>query len=122
MKKAIFIAATGQNVGKTTLCLGILAGLKKRISSVGFIKPVGQQHVLTSCGAKADKDVVLFKEHFGLLAPYDIMSPVLCPAGFTRDFLDEKVDEKELIHKVKKSFDRLAKENDFVLVEGTGHV
>jgi len=44
-RKAIFIAATGQNVGKTTICLGLPAGLRKRFSRVGFIKPVGQQHV-----------------------------------------------------------------------------
>ncbi|MDB6081623.1 MAG: hypothetical protein JWO53_895 [Chlamydiia bacterium] len=121
-KNAIFIAATGQNVGKTTVCLGILAGLQKRFSSVGFIKPVGQQHVRTTEGVDADKDVVLFKEHFHLQTSYQTMSPVLCPTGFTRDFLDNKVDEKGLFKKITSSFDSIAKEHPYVLVEGTGHV
>src|SRR5437867_4172173 len=105
MKNSIFIAATGQNVGKTTICLGILAGLKKRFSSVGFIKPVGQEHVKTADGTLADKDVVLFKEHFQLTSDYSTMSPILCPQGFTRDFLDEKIDEKKLLTKITTSFD-----------------
>jgi len=122
MKNSIFIAATGQNIGKTTICLGILAGLKKRFSSVGFIKPVGQQHVTTPDGAIADKDVVLFKEHFHLTSNYSTMSPVLCPQGFTRDYLDEKINEQELLSKISSSFHDIANTHDYVLAEGTGHV
>lgn len=121
-KKAIFIGATGQNVGKTTICLGILAALKKQKSSIGFIKPVGQQHERTVEGVNADKDVVLFKEHFSLQTPYQTMSPVLCPAGFTRDFLDKKIDENALLEKIILSFKAIEKEHPYVLVEGTGHV
>ncbi len=64
MNHSIFIAATGQNVGKTTLCLGIMAALHKHFPSVGFIKPVGQQHVLVENNLTVDKDVVLFKNYF----------------------------------------------------------
>ncbi len=42
---AIFVAATRQHVGKTSSCLGIVNGMKRRLDSVGFIKPVGQRHV-----------------------------------------------------------------------------
>ena len=121
-RKAIFIAATAQNVGKTTLCLGILAGLKKRFSSVGFIKPVGQRHVVMDEGIAVDKDVVLFKEYFDLTSSYATMSPVLCPAGFTRDYLDKKIDEKALLQKIVDSFHTISKDHPYVLVEGTGHV
>ena len=61
-KPGIFIGATGQNVGKTTLCLGLIALLKQRFSKIGFIKPVGQRHVMTEYGSPVDKDVVLFKK------------------------------------------------------------
>lgn len=121
-KNAIFIAATGQNVGKSTLCLGILAGLKKRYSSVGFIKPIGQQHVKISERIIVDKDVVLFKQHFGLSADWSDMSPVIMPAGFTRDYLDGKVNENELVRKIEHSFKKIQSENVFTVVEGTGHV
>jgi phosphate acetyltransferase len=120
-KKAFFVASTGQNVGKTTTCLGLLSGLKKRFSSVGFIKPVGQEHVRTETGLHVDKDVLLFKEYFHLSDAYEAMSPVLVPQGFTRDFLDEKVSEQTLKMKILQGFEKVAARNAFTLVEGTGH-
>ncbi len=122
MKKGIFVAATGQHVGKTTLCLGILSGLKKRYKSVGFLKPVGQELVRTDDGSDVDKDAVLFKDHFGLSSDYTTISPMHCPAGFTRDFLDEKVDQKCLLEQITNSWENLKLLHDFMLVEGTGHV
>lgn len=122
MKKAIFIAATGQNVGKTTLCLGILAALHKRFSSVGFIKPVGQQHVKVLDNLKVDKDVVLFKEYFGLQSDYADMSPVILPPGFTRDFLDQKVNITSIEQSIVHAFAKISQLHDFTIVEGTGHI
>jgi BioD-like phosphotransacetylase family protein len=125
MKKsnnAIFIAATGQNVGKTTLCLGIIAGLQKRYPSVGFIKPVGQQHMRVDDQTVVDKDVVLFKEHFSLKADWIDMSPVLIPSGFTRDYLDGEISERGLQTKIHTAFDKITSQNSYTVVEGTGHV
>jgi len=44
-QRPIFVAATKQHVGKTSTSLALLSGLQKRFPKVGFIKPVGQQHV-----------------------------------------------------------------------------
>ena len=38
-----------------------------------------------------DKDVAVAKEHFGLQAAYDAMSPLVLYKGYTKDFLDGKV-------------------------------
>lgn len=122
MKRAIFIAATGQNVGKTTLCLGILAALHKRFPLVGFIKPVGQQHVQVQDHQIVDKDVVLFKEYFGLRSDYADMSPVLLPSGFTREFLDHKVSQVEVELSIVKAFAKISQQHQFTIVEGTGHI
>jgi len=119
---AVYIASTGQNVGKTTLSLGLFHGLQKRLGSVGFLKPVGQQHVLTDGGYKADKDAVLFKEHFEITSSYPVISPVICDSGFTRDFLDHKIDPKALLKKIQASYHEIQKEHNYVLLEGTGHV
>jgi len=121
-KKGVFIASTGQNVGKTTTCLGLISGLKKRFSSVGFMKPVGQEHIETSCGIHVDKDVVLFKEHFSLNSDYKDMSPILFPQGFTRHYLDGAYDEKDLSQQILRSFSKIHEEHAFTLVEGTGHI
>lgn len=122
MKRAIFIAATGQNVGKTTLCLGILAALHKRFAKVGFIKPVGQQHIKVLDNLRVDKDVVLFKEYFGLQSEYADMSPVILPSGFTRDFLDHKVEVGSIENSILCAFNKIAQHHDFTIVEGTGHI
>lgn len=121
MKRSFFVAATGQNVGKTTICLGLVAGLKQRQKSVGFMKPVGQEHMETETGVRVDKDVILFKSHFQLQDPYEEMSPVLFPRGFTRDYLDGKVDHQSLTHKIEKSFEAITKRNTITVLEGTGH-
>ncbi|MBI5274058.1 MAG: AAA family ATPase [Chlamydiales bacterium] len=120
--KSIFVASTGQNIGKTTCSLGIYSGLSKRFSSVGFIKPVGQQHVEISPGVFVDKDVALFQDQFHILDDPSLMSPVLFPRGFTKDFLDGKVSQYELIHKIHSSYAHLSKFHDAMLIEGTGHV
>eukprot|EP00957_Ditylum_brightwellii_P186925 14234890-Ditylum_brightwellii.AAC.1 len=43
-QRPIYVAATKQHVGKTSVSLALVSGLKKRFGKVGFIKPVGQQH------------------------------------------------------------------------------
>lgn len=121
-KKAIYIAATGQNVGKTTICLGLIAAFKKKFGRLGFMKPVGQQHEKVADGLLVDKDVVLFKEYFHLESAYEDMSPVIFPQGFTRDYLDGKIDVAVLKKKIISSFQKIESQNDFTIVEGTGHV
>ena len=37
---AVFIGATGQHVGKTTTCLGVVSALQRRFDNVTFMKPV----------------------------------------------------------------------------------
>jgi phosphate acetyltransferase len=120
-KAGLFIAATGQNIGKTTICLGLVSGLLKRIQNIGFIKPVGQEHV-TFENVKVDKDVVLFKDHFDLKSDISCMSPVIFDKHFTRKFLDYQIPEATLLEKIKKSYGLLQEESDYVVVEGTGHV
>ena len=110
-RKGLFIAATGQNVGKTTLCLGMIAGFRKHYPRLGFIKPVGQQHQKVNECLLVDKDVVLFKEYFHLPSEYSDMSPVIFPQGFTRNFIDGKVSRDDLIAKIRKSFETISKEN-----------
>jgi len=121
-KKAFFVAATGQHVGKTTTCLGLVSGLLKTHKTVGFIKPIGQEHIEIETGIHVDKDVVLFKDHFNLKHDEAMMSPVLFPRGFTRDFLDGKVKEKDLQSKIEESYKTVSESSDAIVIEGTGHV
>ena len=42
----LYLAATGQNRGKTTASLGLVDGFRRRGLHTGFIKPVGQRTVI----------------------------------------------------------------------------
>jgi phosphate acetyltransferase len=116
-----FVASTGQNIGKTTTCLGLIAGLKKRFKQVGYLKPVGQEYIETETGAHVDKDVPLFSSYFALLDSYEHMSPVLFPKRFTRDYLDGKVDTNDLIQKIKHAYQAISSHYPVTVIEGTGH-
>jgi len=123
------VAATRQHVGKTTTCLALMSGLRKRFGNkVGFQKPVGQRHVLVKDEEKAshkikvDKDVRLFKEYFGIeTCSYWDMSPVVIPSGYTRRFLDGFITEDEQLKAIQTGFENISKSNSYTLVEGTGH-
>ena len=69
----VYLAATGQNRGKTTISLGVLDGFQKRGLAVGFIKPVGQRTVIED-GVPADEDAILMRSVFGLTEPLDRMT------------------------------------------------
>lgn len=120
MTKGFFIASTGQNVGKTTICLGLLSALQKRGINPHYIKPVGQELGKTVDGTFIDKDALLVKEHFSLTSSYLDMSPILITKGFTTEFLDGKRSYLELSTKLLAAKERL--NSSFLIAEGTGHV
>src|SRR5687768_8114215 len=55
--KRVFLAATGQNRGKTTTSLGLSAAIRERGLRLGFMKPVGQRYLVVD-GTRADEDAV----------------------------------------------------------------
>jgi BioD-like phosphotransacetylase family protein len=114
----LYLAATGQNRGKTTVALGLLDGFLGRGLSTGFLKPVGQRTVIED-GAPADEDAVLMKGVFGLPEPLALMSPVHIPRGFTKAYIAGEVVE-DLPAKIRSAHAGF-REHDIVLVEGTGH-
>ncbi len=116
----IFIAATKQDEGKTTASLGLLTHLRERFSRIGFIKPVGQHYVELEDGTRIAKDVRLIREAFALDDPPELMSPVIMPRGFTREYIDNR-DPDAQVRRICNAFSKLSAGKDFVLIEGTGH-
>ena len=117
--KRVFLAATGQNRGKTTTSLGLMAAIAERGLTVGFVKPVGQRYLVVE-GARADEDAVLMSEVFGLPDALNDMSPVTLPRRFTTDFILGRIDD-DLGAQVRTAYARVADRKDVVVVEGTGH-
>ena len=117
----IFIGATGENVGKTTTSLGIYSLLKNKFSNVGFIKPVGQRTVCID-DIDVDKDIVLFKDYFNIASLPSDMSPVTFTAGISKKVIDQHISTSLLLESIHSAYQKISKQNDFVLVEGTGHI
>ena len=114
----LYLAATGQNRGKTTVSLGVMDGFRRRGLSTGFIKPVGQRTVIED-GVPADEDAILMKHVFDLPEPLDRMSPVHIPRGFTQAYIEGKVVE-DLPARIRAAHAAFS-ERDMLLIEGTGH-
>lgn len=126
--RPIYVSATKQHVGKTTTSLALISGLKKRFpNTIGFIKPVGQQQIPVYSEADGetihvDKDVALMKEHFKLNhCDYRDMSPVLIPSGYTKDYIDGKISNRDQLNAIQNAMEHVASRNEVVLCEGTGH-
>ena len=115
----IYLAATGQNRGKTTVSLGVMDGFARRGLSSGFMKPVGQRTIIEE-GVPADEDAVLMKSVFGLTEPLARMSPVHIPRGFTQAYIEGRVVE-DLPQRIRAAHESFADERDILLIEGTGH-
>jgi len=114
----VYLAATGQNRGKTTVSLGVLDGFQRRGLSTGFLKPVGQRTIIEE-GVPADEDAVLMKHVFGLYEPLRQMSPVHIPRGFTQAYIEGAVVE-DLPARIRAAHIAFA-DRDILLIEGTGH-
>lgn len=116
--RQLYLAATGQNRGKTTTSLGLFDGFVRRGIRTGFMKPVGQRTVIEQ-GVPADEDAVLVHTIFGLSDPLAAMSPVHIPRGFTKAYIAGEVVE-DLPARIRSAHASYAG-HDLLLIEGTGH-
>jgi BioD-like phosphotransacetylase family protein len=116
--RQLYLAATGQNRGKTTAALGLFDGFVRKGLNAGFMKPVGQRTVIDQ-GEPADEDAVLMRATFDLREPYSVLSPVHIPRGFTKAYIAGEVVEDlgEKIARAHSTFNG----HDVLLIEGTGH-
>ncbi len=119
MQGKIFIAATRQNDGKTTVSLGLINVLSKQLKRVGFIKPVGQRYVVRQ-GHRIDEDSVLIEKVCATKSCLEDMSPVAIEKGFTARCI-ESGPPKNLVDNIVNSFNRVSRDKDLVIIEGTGH-
>ncbi|MDA1276362.1 MAG: AAA family ATPase [Verrucomicrobia bacterium] len=115
----VFIAATRQNDGKTTVSLGLLAALQSSYPRIGYIKPVGQRFVRID-EQSIDEDTILMDHVYRLNCPLSEMSPIAVEPDFTRKYLQSS-NYEVLVKRIQKAFDRVSWEKEFVLCEGSGH-
>ncbi|GFE60182.1 phosphotransacetylase family protein [Geobacter sp. AOG2] len=120
MCKKLFIAATGQHCGKTTISLSLMHLARQRYGRVGYIKPLGPKcHEFG--GVVVDKDAALMAQVFGLENEIALMSPLVIGPGSTKKFVDGELSREWAMEKVAKACRELESRYDLLLIEGAGH-
>lgn len=120
MCKKLFIAATGQHCGKTTINLSLMHLALQRYERVGYIKPLGPKCQEFN-GVIADKDAVLMARVFGKEEHIGLMSPLVLGKGATRRFLDGELYREWAEEKILSACRELESQCDLLLIEGAGH-
>jgi BioD-like phosphotransacetylase family protein len=120
MAKKIFIAASGQNIGKTTISVSLLHLAQKKYGRVGFIKPLGPKPTSLR-GQSVDKDAALIAQVFDLTRDLRFMSPVVVYPDTTRKAIDGEISPAELETRIIACYAELEKRCDFIIIEGSGH-
>lgn len=120
MARKIFIAATGQNCGKTTTSLSLMHLARKKYERVGFIKPLGPK-LIKYKGLDVDMDAALIAKVYGLDDDIELMSPVVLHPDTTRKVLAGEITRESLMQKAKDAFAIMDEKYDFLIVEGAGH-
>ena len=120
MAKRLFIGATGQNCGKTTMSVSLMHLARKKYRRVGFIKPIGPK-IEKFGNLIVDMDAVLMAKTFGLEEDIALMNPVALHKNFTRDYLSGNLDCCALKRKIIEAVEILDSKYDFLIIEGAGH-
>ena len=111
----IHVLGTSSGVGKSSLCLGLLAWLLKHgvpAEELAYIKP------MTQCVDK--QPVALFCENHGIAC--QATGPVIFSKGFTREFLaGQTPGQDNLLDEILTAIDAIASDKRFVFVDGVGH-
>jgi len=117
--KPLYISATLQDCGKTTVIVGLMEAFRNLGYNVGYMKPVGQRYVDYE-GRHIDEDAVLARHAFHLQdAPVD-MSPVAVERGFTERYIFHR-DPEPLQKRILEAAGRIKAAHPCMIVEGTGH-
>ncbi|WP_235298067.1 AAA family ATPase [Portibacter marinus] len=118
--KSIYVAASGQHVGKTTTTLGLIANFLKKGLNVGYCKPVGQKF-LDIEKLRVDKDTLLFADLINFNMIPEIHSPIILGKGATETIIDNPELKDQIIQELKDAKKELEKNHELVVYEGTGH-
>jgi hypothetical protein len=115
----LYISATKQDTGKTTVTIGLVQGMRALGYDVGYMKPVGQRYIQYE-GLNIDEDAVLALAAFGLKDHPGDMSPIAIERGFTEHYIFNR-DPAPLERRILEAYEHIRQAHEFPIIEGTGH-
>ena len=120
MVKPLYIVGTERHVGKTTLALGLLHGLRQRNLRVAYLKPLGQ-HFSEDEGGALHNDAKVVASVLDSAARDTLRMAM--PLGRGRVEKEVKgARREELLTQIEQDVNTLAADHDVVVLEGMGNV
>ena len=117
--KPLYIGATLQDCGKTSVTLGLMQVLHDQGLDPGYCKPVGQHYVRYQ-NKNIDEDGVLIHQVFNVSEEPYFLSPIAIERGFTEKFINNP-DVKPLESQIMECHQKMTTQHPIVIYEGTGH-
>ncbi len=111
--KSLYIASTEPQSGKSVVAIGLMKLMQQRVDNIGYIKPIGNSDCYNP-----DDDVELVRILFKLKQDPDIINPICIDNA--REILAAG-EEDELLTKVLRAYNQVAKDSDIVVIEGTDY-
>ncbi len=112
--KGVFITGTDTGVGKTIVTCGLALALKKKGIDLGVMKPIE-----TGADPYAE-DALFFKDMLDLSNPLNEICPVQFKLPLAPLAASELENKQFSLAPIINTFSKMAKEKDFVFVEGAG--
>jgi len=120
MIKGIYVAGSGKDAGKTTLCLGLAGALHAQVEGgISFFKPLGQKITVVE-GESVGQDTWFISRALGLSLSFRESTPLLASRGAAEKYI-RSGEPRGMRDAVKQSYREIQKNSGLVLVEGTGH-
>jgi len=114
----LFIAGDRSQVGKSSICLGLLGALL----SSGKYKPTDLAYIKPATQCEQTQLVEEYCKHKGI-ADCVAVGPIVYYKGFTRAFLKGETGEtsEQLLQKASDAVDKLALNKKVVIIDGVGY-
>ncbi|WP_300668437.1 phosphate acetyltransferase [Desulfoluna sp.] len=112
MSDSLYITGTEARSGKSAIVLGVMELLHRKISRVGFFRPI------ISGLQERDSNIHLIATHFGITTPYEKMYG--CSAKEATDLASEG-KPMEVIEGIIKKYNELKETCDFIVCDGTNY-
>ena len=116
MAKNIYLASTGPKSGKGVICMGLISALRGMVTNVGYFKPIGQKYRKDE---DCDKVSIMIKEILGIEDELKQLNPVSIKE--LNHYIANN-DEENFFRKVQKSFKKIEKDKDIVVIDGTDYI
>jgi dethiobiotin synthetase len=115
----VFITGTDTGVGKTMVACALVRGLRSQGARVAVMKPVASGALATASGLR-NADALALIEAAGTTADYADVNPYCFEPAISPHIAAKEAGIEVDTSMIRRKFDALAAESDWVVVEGAG--